>query len=468
MMYLRMCCLCLFLLSLGSSSYAQSAKQLKKDAEAYYKKEKYPEALNLFLKYQRLEKTDAEMLQRIGISFYHTNDTENAKKHLLYVLDNEKKVDADVHFYLGKTFQAEKSFKQAIVHYKNYLKAIKSNHPERQAVKDIIKRCASGMRLKYAEELALVENLGEKVNSVDDDFGPVLSPNFDGKLYFSSSRKGNKGGARDKNGRADERYGRYSSDIFSTLIINGEWTATAPLESLLNSPRFDVVLDFNDNGQVMYYFKGPDLYSGQILVDSFSSTQQLLYAQAFQGPMNPAVGDGHPFFFNDTTLLFTSTRPGGYGGKDIYISTYQQGTWSPAENLGPEINSNYDEISPFLAKDGRTLFFSSNHPRSMGGMDIFKARYDDAKTRWGTPKNLGAPINSPGDDAYFRFAKDGLQAFFSSNRTEGLGKSDLYVAYYKSNQYEQKVASVPVLFIDVPAYRKRQQNGDIVFENIDE
>ncbi|MEM9823328.1 MAG: OmpA family protein, partial [Bacteroidota bacterium] len=461
--------LCILLCWGTGAAFAQgSAKQLKKDAEAYYKYAKYPEALNLFLKYQRLKTADSEMLQKMGICYYHTNDVENADKVLLYLLDNEKKINADIYYYLAKSAHAQQRFKKAIVHYKSYLKNIKSNHPLRGAVKDAIKRCASGLKLKYAKELALVENLGEKVNSSGDDFGPVMSPNYNGKLYFSSSRKGNKGGPRDQNGYSDPQFGNHSSDIFSTIVINGEWTATSPLESLINGPRYDAVLDFNENGQIMYYFKGPSLYSGGILVDSFSRANQQLYASPLKSPMNPAAGDAHPFFFNDTTLLFSSQRPGGYGGKDIYISILRAGQWTKAKNLGPTVNSPYDEVTPFLAKDGRTLFFSSNNTNSMGGLDIFKARYDDAKMKWKAPENLAAPINSPGEDAYFRFAKDGLQAFFSSDRTEAIGQRDLFVAYYKSNQYEQKVASVPPLFIDVPAYRKRQQNSDIVFENIGE
>lgn len=466
MMYLRLCLLSV-LLFCCSLSYAQgSAKQLKKDAEEYYKKAKYPEALNLFLKYQRLKSTDSETLQKIGICYYYNNEPENAAKQLLYLLQTEKSVKPEVYYYLGRSFQSQKQFKQAIAYYKNYLKNIKSNHPQRSAVKDIIKRCATGIKLAYASELALVENLGEKVNSKGDDFGPVLSPNYNGKLYFSSGREGNKGGPRDQNGYSDTRFGTHSSDIFSTIIINGEWTATAPLESLLNSPRHDVVLDFNESGQVMYYFKGTDLFSGSMLVDSFDAVIPQVHPYHFDGPMSMKRGDTSPYFFNDTTLLFSSDRKGGYGGKDIYISNFRDGKWAPAKNLGPTINSNYDEITPFLAKDGRTLFFSSNNTNSMGGLDIFKARYDDIKMKWNAPNNLGGPINSPNDDTHFRFAQDGLQAFFASARNEGFGKRDLYVAYYKSNQYEQRLASVPLLFSEVKAYRKQQQeNGGIVFEN---
>ena len=371
MIYLRSLTLSIFLVCIGLNVYAQgSAKQLKKDAEEFYKYAKYPEALNLFLKYQRLKSADAQTLQKIGICYYYTNDTENATKHLLYLLENEKKTDSEVLLYLAKAFHAQGDFKQAIAHYKNYLRNIKSNHPQRNAIKDVIKRCATGLKLKYAKELALVENLGEKVNSSGDDFAPVLSPTYNGKLYFSSSRKGNKGGQRDKDGYMDPRFGIFSSDIYSTIVINGEWTATSPLESLVNGPRYDVVLDFNDNGQVMYYFKGPDLYSGSILVDSFRPMEKRVHAQQLAGPMNPAAGDSHPYFFNDTTLLFASNRPGGYGGKDIYISTRQGENWGPAQNLGPQVNSRYDEVTPFLAKDGRTLFFSSNNTNSMGGLDI--------------------------------------------------------------------------------------------------
>ncbi len=467
MQKLKFSFLAILFLCCWSQSYGQdNAKQLKANAEKYFQNAKYWEALNLFQKYHRLKNIDTDARFKMGHCFYETGNLINAKKYLLSIIEDEKKPDAEVFYLLAQTFQANHEYKKAIAFYKNYLSRTKFKDDRREGIKDKIKRCANGLDLKYKEELALVENLGEKVNSREDDFGPVLSPNYKGKLYFSSTRDGNVGGKRDKNGYKDELYGNNGSDIFSTVVINGEWTATTPLVSLLNSPRYDAVLGFNEEGTVMYYFKGPSLYSGQMLLDSFSAVSKPLYPQNLETPINPAQGDRSPYFYNDSTLLFVSNRSGGFGGFDVYISTRKNGRWTTAKNLGPVINSPYDEETPFLSKDGRTLYFSSNNLKSMGGFDIFKTRYDDVKQSWGSPENLGRPINSAGDDLSFTFSPNGLEAFFVSSRKDGFGGKDLLVAYYKNKLYEQSITSVPSLFLEVPAFRRmQQQEGSIVFEN---
>ena len=97
----------------------------------------------------------------------------------------------------------------------------------------------------------------------------------------------------------------------------------------------------------------------------------------------------------------------------------------------------------FLAEDGRTLYFSSNTTKGIGGFDIYKASFNDFKKEWNKPQNLGLPINSPRDDHYFRLSRDGSLGYFSSSRVEGYGGQDLYVAYFKTQNLEQLISSTP-------------------------
>ena len=101
---------------------------------------------------------------------------------------------------------------------------------------------------------------------------------------------------------------------------------------------------------------------------------------------------------------------------------------------------------PFLARDGATLYFSSNRIESMGGMDVFKVVFDSKKREWQMPAHLGLPINSPEDDAYFRLSYDGSSAFFASDRMGGMGKRDLYIAYFKEPQSEQSLLPQMAVF----------------------
>ncbi|MEM9919055.1 MAG: OmpA family protein [Bacteroidota bacterium] len=446
-------CYLLALLIIGLSGMANaqgSAKKLKGEGEKYFANEKYQEALNLLLKYQRLKPADIEARYKIGLAYYYTNSVDNAKRYLEYVVEKSKKPNPQSYYYLGRSYHSSRDYKKAIRYYKLYLKNIKSNSSDRASVKDAIRRCATGLRLKYREELAVVENLGDGVNTSGDEFGAVASPNYDNKLYFSSSRKGNVGGKRDKKGLRDEKYGSYYSDIYSTMIINGQWTATTPLSSLINSPRHDLLLDFNEDGSVMVFYKGNRMTGGEVLVDTFSNQadDRPLFSHPFKGPMQRSQGDNYPYFFSDTSFLFCSYRKGGLGGSDIYVATFRDRRWQ-TKNLGSTINSAYDEITPFLAKDGRTLYFSSNRRESTGGLDVFRSVFDDATQSWSAPINLASPINSPADDSHLRLSNDGLTAYFSSSRKEGYGQRDLYAAYFKSTQSEQLVESDPACFADV-------------------
>ncbi|MFZ9028693.1 MAG: OmpA family protein, partial [Crocinitomicaceae bacterium] len=125
-------------------------------------------------------------------------------------------------------------------------------------------------------------------------------------------------------------------------------------------------------------------------------------------------------------MYFVSSRPGGYGGRDIYrIVKLPNGNWSEPINLGPEINTPYDEDSPFIAVDNKTLYYSSNGKTSMGGFDIFRTIRDENDV-WSPPMNLGFPINSTGDDVFYTTTADGLRGYLSSYRKGGMGEKDIY------------------------------------------
>lgn len=126
-------------------------------------------------------------------------------------------------------------------------------------------------------------------------------------------------------------------------------------------------------------------------------------------------------------MYFVSDREGGYGGRDIYKAIrLPNRKWSLAQNLGPEINSPYDEDAPFIHPDGIQLIFCSNRPESMGGFDIFTADLLEDGT-WTTPKNVGYPINTTDDDISYITSVDGKRAYYASTRPGGFGDKDIYV-----------------------------------------
>jgi outer membrane protein OmpA-like peptidoglycan-associated protein len=125
-------------------------------------------------------------------------------------------------------------------------------------------------------------------------------------------------------------------------------------------------------------------------------------------------------------VYFVSDRPGGYGGRDIYVMKKNvDNSWSEPKNLGPEINSPFDEDAPFVSIDNYFLYFASNGTKSIGGFDIFVAERDE-QGNWKTPENMGYPINSTSDDAFYTTTTDGFKGYISSFRKGGLGDMDIY------------------------------------------
>jgi hypothetical protein len=125
-------------------------------------------------------------------------------------------------------------------------------------------------------------------------------------------------------------------------------------------------------------------------------------------------------------MLVVSNRKEGFGGRDIYWTQKDgSGNWKALKNLGASINTKFDEDAPFLMKDGKTLYFSSNGHTTMGGYDVFKSMLQ-ADSTWSTPENLGVPINSAGDDIYYAPDDNLIYAYHSSSRKGGFGDMDIY------------------------------------------
>lgn len=447
----------LLLLCFFTGAFGQSAKVIKEQAKAYIAAEHYEDAVNVLNSNRQLARKDEEGRFLMAVCYYQLNDLTAAKKLIEALIEEEKSPYPECWFYLGKIFHAQEQFPEAIQYYKTYLRLLRPDHPNRAMLIQEIKRCDNGLRLRFREAQTVVENMGPQVNSKGDEFGPVLSPNRSTKLYFSAIKQGNTGGARNQDARPDEIYGQHLSDMFSTQLSGGQWQAPQSLHYLLNTPQNEQVIGFSNYGSVLLYYKGWAWENGEIFADTFQQeAQRSLKTTPFVGPAQGERGEQNLFIYNDTLLVFSSQRAGGYGGFDLWMSSLNNKRWSVPKNLGPTINSNFDETSPFLSRDGSTLYFSTNDSeKSVGGLDVVRSVYIPEAGRWSEPENLGFPVNSPADDTHFILANDGFTAFFSSARKDALGFRDLYIAYFTKYRKEmelpetiafqpQAVSSIPV------------------------
>lgn len=398
---------------------SQSSSAFRHQGDQYYDQARFRSALFAYRQGGMENSKNKTQRYKIGVCLYEINDVDGALK-IFQALVKEGKTEPMVFLYTAKCLQAKSLFTEAAAQYKIFLQRSKSMDPLRPWVKDEIIRCANGARLKYAEEIAYVENAGTTINTQYEEFGVRTSPTTIDKIYFNSDRE-DIARAKRPNGNVD---------IYSTSLANGRWTTPDPLPNHINSIGYDEVCGFSSDGQILYYRSALEK-NFVIMTDTFSSEIGKVYNGVFQGPFLNSHGGTDLIFFNDTICLFSSDRPGGYGGYDLYISLFSNGAWSKPANLGPAVNTYYNERFPFLTRDGLTLFYSSDNLRSMGGYDIFISTFDPEAYAWIPATNPGFPINSPLNDTYMVLSPDGMTGYLTSDRKDGHGEEDIYSVFFK-------------------------------------
>lgn len=410
---------CIFLFCSADIVGQNAVSVLKRQGDRAFEAAQYRSAIKFYRQGGLENSKDKQVRIRIGVCQYEINDVDNAIKTFQSLI-NEGKTEVVVFYHAARCYQSKSLFADAISLYKHFLQKCKPDDPLQHRVKDELIRCSNGARLKYADEQAYVENAGTAVNSQFAEFGVRTSPTTIDKIYFNSDRDDIERG-KGANGNVD---------IYGTTLINGRWTTPAPLPAHINTAGYDEVCGFSSDGQILYYL-GPQANRFIIKTDTFSGESGATYKGLFTGPYPHDMGGTDLIFFNDSICLFSSNRPGGFGGYDLYISLLRNGTWTTPSNLGQGINTFYDERYPFLTRNGLTLLYSSNGLASMGGYDIFISSFDPGTHSWSHSSNAGFPINSPLDDTHMVLSPDGMTAYLSSDRKEGYGEEDIYRVFFK-------------------------------------
>ncbi|MFT6333764.1 MAG: outer membrane protein OmpA-like peptidoglycan-associated protein [Saprospiraceae bacterium] len=429
-----------------SINIGNAQKDMAKQANKYLNAEKYEEALKLYNQVNKINE-DKYLLFKRGVANYYSRNADDAVRD--FTLSRRLGYEEnDIYLYAAMALHSRGSYLDAVQFYKNYLRYLDDKEKEYMIV-ERIKQCMFAYNNQYNDQLAFVENLGSSVNTEYDELNPIQSPTSQNKYYFSSNRSGSNGGLRNKKGYKDEIYGKYSSDMYAVELENGNWTSVSSFHPILNGPKHELIQGFNPSGSVLYFLKTKSGNAGEIYADTFSVDKDPeAFPQLLRSPVISELGDKDIKVFNDQTIIFSSKRTGGFGGYDLYVTYLENDAWTTPTNLGPEINSQYDEVSPFLSKSGKKLFFSSDRIEGFGGFDIFEANYISESISWNPAQNVGTPINSPLDDNNFSLSFDGMTAIFSSNRIGTLGGHDLYLAYYKNQVMDQLMYTENLPFID--------------------
>jgi len=320
-------------------------------------------------------KLDARVYYSLGQAQLNTGDYAGAKKHFLLFKQN----------YQGKD--------QAFL-----AKADK-----------LILDCDFSIAAMQKPEKYVPVNLGEAINSKDREYFPALTADGN-SLIFSRTVAGNE-------------------DFYISHQVDQQWNSAVPLSAAINTPLNEGAQSISPDGMYLF-FTGCNREDGLGSCDLYVSHKN---GKDWNKPfnlgsvVNSSSWDSQPAVTPDgSTLYFVSNRPGGFGGYDIWKTTLNEaGEWSKPVNLGADINTAYDENTPFVHPDGKTLYFSSDGWPGLGNMDIFYSRAQ-SDGRWGKPVNIGYPINTFNEETGLMVTPDGSQGMFSSVLKGGLGDMDIY------------------------------------------
>ncbi len=427
--------LCISILVFQFSLNAQENVNLKEtflDAEYYILYEDFNEALPLYLKLNNNNYSNAYISYRIGECYLNIQGQKNkaipyledAVKNMLQKINEgsfkETAAPQKALFLLGNAYQINNKLNKAITTYKKFKETLKVDDIYNiDFVTQQIKSCNNAQKLMQSPIQYKETNVGDIINNNFPNIRPVLSSNED-VLIFTTKLK-------------------FYDAIFYSKKENNKWSVPINLTPYLKTDGYYYTSSLSSDGTKLFLFKN-DEYNGDIYVSNFDG-EKWNGATKLGKNINSKFWETHASISSDNrTLYFTSNRKGGFGGLDIYKSEYnfEKKTWNKPVNLGHEINTPYNEETPYISEDGNTLYFSSQGHYTMGSFDIFYSK-KLKDNLWSSPVNIGYPINTTDDDLFFFPIKDGNFAYVSKYNKNGYGQEDIYRLEFFSNDHPYKI-----------------------------
>lgn len=401
--------LTLFFFHSGLAQNQKGDKKLLKETKKVFEKGQYEKALELLKAYDALYSDNSEISYRIGVCYYQSeyNKIQAVPYFEKALLDSKYSIPSHSYKYLAHLYHLDYHFDNAIEMYKLYLK---HNPKEKKEINRLIATVENAHKLVKDPLPIRIENIGNFVNSSFSEITPFVSAD-ESVIYFQNKE---------------------TKDFYKTYNKFDRWQQKIKID-IPNLSQYELVkfAGTSPDGNQIYIQIGDssntDLYYGQNFLKTCSELTP------FNSNINSSAHEGMLSMSPDkNTLYFSSDRKGGFGGYDIYKSEKNEdGLWGPAINLGPIVNTDQDELYPFIHASLNKLFFSSKGHQSMGGFDIFEASLINSEPT--TVKNIGYPINTTYDDISFSMPAKGNSAYLSSTRNEKTDHYDIYKIHLKES-----------------------------------
>jgi tetratricopeptide (TPR) repeat protein len=408
------------------SCYSQDNKSLQDaflEAEFFFMNEDYSDAIINYLQLYEKLPDNSNLAYCIGVCYLNIPGKKNlsvdyletasknmAAKHKEGTI-TQTAAPYDVLYDLGKAYRINYMFDKAKEAFTKYMGTLLPDDRENlDFIKHEIVVCDRAKELIAKPVSFTEENLGEPFNDEKSDFNPLISADGKSFAYMVSLKF-------------------YDAVMFSRLI-SGKWSSPVNITPELQTDGDFFISSLSADGKLLFLSKD-DNYNSDIYTSSFNGNSWTKSIKLNKN-INTKYWESHGFLSEDgTQLVFASDRPGGFGGLDLYISHKVNGDWGPAVNLGPEINTQFNEDRPFIINKGKTMFFGSQGHDNMGGYDLFRSGLQ-SNGLWSTPENLGYPVNTPDDDIFFMPAGDGKSGYYSKfKESGGFGKEDIYRITFK-------------------------------------
>ncbi|HHJ09655.1 MAG TPA: hypothetical protein ENK25_02035 [Bacteroidetes bacterium] len=387
---------------------AQSKSELKDffvQAESHFLYGEYELATPLYLILYESMPDNANIAYKIGVCYLNTpyeKDKaipylEKASRNASYDAKedqfSESRAPLDVFFQLGNAYRINNQLDKAIEKYKYFKKQLSSENKmvNEDFVDQQILACKNAEKLMGNPLKIRKTNLGDTINISSVNLNPVISG--DGNTLAFTAHFGE------------------DMVVYYTKRIHGQWMVPVDITTEIGSEKDCSTSCLNYDGTELYLYK-IDNFVGNIYISTFDGNQWSKIKKLNKN-INTKFYESHASISKDgTTLYFTSNREGGFGKLDIYVSHREKGgDWGSAKNLGPVINTKYNENSPFISMNDSLLFFSSEGHFNMGGYDIFVSKRKG--DRWKKPDNIGYPVSTTDEDFFFQPYRNGKSGYIS-------------------------------------------------------
>lgn len=386
----------------------------------------YRQALDPYLLAHKFNPNNALLNYKIGKCYLYSSYKLKSIPFLEKALQLDPNVDPQIHYVMGKAYHLDMQWDKAIAEFKKFQATITKPSEFAEIIEDVnkhIEECNTGKELVKNPIRVFIDNVGPEVNTSFPEYGPIISAD-ESVLMFTSRRTGTTGGGM------DEFLNEPFEDIYVSFKKNGKWTPAQNAGKPINTEGHDATMGLAPDGQKLLIYideKGNgNIFECDLKGETWSKPERM------NKNVNTDYHESSASLASDgKRMFFVSNRPDGMGDRDIYMSTLdEKGRWGKAVNLGPAINTKYGEEGVYIHPDGKTMYFSSQAHKTMGGYDIFKSVYDETTKVWSTPENLGYPVNTPDDDVFFVVSASGKHGYYASISNNGYGEKDIYMVTF--------------------------------------